>query len=104
MNSFLTILHSSICLAHRIWKSMNDLAKRLEACREANKDCTLLYSTNNELTGYVKSVQNGEVIIEQLGKKGDIEIALDDIEEITYPLMEEIAKGVFKIIRGGNAC
>lgn len=83
---------------------MNDLSKRLDACRKANKDCTIRYSMNHELTGYVKSVQNGEVVIEQLGRKGDIEVPLDDIEEITYPLMEEIAKGVFKIIRGGNAC
>jgi hypothetical protein len=82
---------------------MDQIKNRLEACQKAAKDCTLSYG-GKEVIGYVKSLENGILIMQRLGRESDVEIPLDDIDEILHPMMRELSEGVFKIIRGNPSC
>lgn len=85
---------------------MEYCAAKLKACQEWGRPATILYgASEEELIAHVEGIEDGNATFELLAGQGIINIAIDDIQDITYPAFMEVRKGVFQVVKNpGPMC
>lgn len=85
---------------------MENAQKILEVCLKSEKACTFKLADEHasEVTAYVEDIRAGLVTLEILGEPERRTVAVDDIDDVLYPVVQQTGDGVYRIVDTGPPC